>query len=132
MPVFQHADLPIHSVPRIKTRVHISAENGAAATSVWEQWLQSDSHIPLHYHKVEEVLVVLAGELKVTLGDETLLVRAPASILVPPRQLHSLVPRGETEVHMLAFFPTAKPKIYQPDGSERPLPWDDESTPAGT
>ncbi len=127
MPVFQHKALPIHAVPRIKTRVHVSAENGAKATSVWEQWLQSDSHIPLHYHKVEEVLVVLTGELKVTLADETLLVRAPTTILVPARQLHSLEPRGKAEVHMLAFFPTAKPKIFNPDGTERPLPWDDNA-----
>ncbi len=125
MPIIQHDDLPIHVVPRIKTRIIVEGSSGAASTSVWEQWIHSDGHIPLHYHDVEEVLVILAGEAVVTLGDETNVVNAPASILIPPFQMHSLRPHDSNEIHLLAFFPTTRPTIFAPDGSELPMPWED-------
>ena len=128
MPVFPHDELPIHAVPRIQTRVLIGSHNGATSTAVWEQWMQSDSFIPLHYHDVEEVLVILSGAVELTLEDETSVVHAPASILIEPRRVHSLRPSGTQKIHSLAIFPTSEPKIFAPDGSERPMPWKDGHT----
>jgi mannose-6-phosphate isomerase-like protein (cupin superfamily) len=125
MPVFFHDDIPVHAVPRIKTRVIADRQHGAEATSVWEQWIDADGYIPLHYHDVEEILVILAGEISLTLGDQTSVVRSPATVVVPAHQLHSLRPSGREQVHMLAFFPDATPKIFAPDGTLRPMPWDD-------
>lgn len=124
MPIFQHEQLAIHEVPRIKTRVLVDQRH-AKQTTVWEQRLHAEGHIPLHYHEVEEVLIILAGEIELALGDQTSIVRAPATVIAPARQLHGLRPSSEEEVHLLAIFPTASPKIYAPDGSERPMPWED-------
>lgn len=125
MAVIPHDDQPKHAVPRITTRVLVGSGSGATATAVWEQWLAPEGFIPLHYHEVEEVLVILAGQVELTLGAETMPARAPATILVPPQASHALKPVGPETVHLLAFFPTATPKIYAPDGSERPMPWQD-------
>jgi quercetin dioxygenase-like cupin family protein len=125
MPIVIHAELPIHEVPRIRTRVLVSAATGAAATAVWEQWIKPDGYVPLHYHEVEEVLVLLAGEVVLTESDKITIVRAPATATLPAGVIHGLRPRGSGEVHLLAFFPTAAPTIYTPDGKLRPLPWED-------
>jgi mannose-6-phosphate isomerase-like protein (cupin superfamily) len=126
MPIFYHDQLPVHEVPRIKTRILVD-QRCAKQTAVWEQWIHLDGHIPLHYHEVEEVLVILAGAIELTLDDSTSLVRAPATIVVPANQIHGLRPTATNEVHLLAIFPVASPKIYAPDGSERSLPWEDFS-----
>ena len=123
MSIVSHDELPFHEVPRIKTRVLVSDKTGATETAVWEQWIHADGRIPLHYHEVEEVIVLLAGEIELTLGDETSIVRAPATVIAPTRQIHGLRPSTSEEVHLLAIFPVASPKIYAPDGSPRPMPW---------
>lgn len=125
MPIFHHDDIPVHKVPRITTRVLVALASGATSSTIWEQWIPSDGFIPLHYHDVEEVLVILAGAVEIRLGEETSVVESQASILIPPRQLHSLKPQGDGEVHLLAFFPVVSPAIFAPDGSLRPLPWED-------
>ena len=117
MPVFEHRDLPLLEIPRIRTRVLVSAERGATATEVWEQEMPADGHIPLHYHDVEEVLVLLSGVVELQLGDE--LQRATA----PARQPHSLRPDSEETVHLLAFFPCVSPNNFTPEGKPVRLPW---------
>ena len=125
MPVFVHEELPFCEVPRIKTRVLVGDGSGAEATAIWEQWIDADGHIPLHYHEVEETLVILEGSIALTMDSQTSVVRAPATVFVPARQIHGLRPSGTSRVHLLAFFPEASPRIYAPDGSVRPLPWQD-------
>jgi quercetin dioxygenase-like cupin family protein len=126
MAVFQHNDLPAHKLPRITTRVLVDLASGAASSTVWEQWISPDGFIPLHYHDVEEVLVILAGAVELIHGENRTVVESSASILIPPRELHALKPEGAAEVHLLAFFPVVSPTIFAPDGSVRPLPWEDE------
>jgi quercetin dioxygenase-like cupin family protein len=125
MTVYRHEDLPIHEVPRIRTRVLGSPRRGAVETAVWEQWIEHGGYIPLHYHEVEEVLVLLEGDVELTAGDNVSIVAAPATVVIPAGQIHGLKPAGPEQVHLLAFFPTAAPAIFTPDGSLRPKPWED-------
>ncbi|MDA0281771.1 MAG: cupin domain-containing protein [Planctomycetota bacterium] len=125
MPIYPHNTLPIHAVPRIRTRVLVSSERGAVETAVWEQWIEADGYIPLHYHEVEEVLVFLNGEVELTICDEVTVVAAPATVIVLSGQIHGLKSVGLQQVHLMAFFPTAAPSIFSPDGSRRPPPWED-------
>ena len=125
MTIFVHDELPIHEVPRIKTRIVADAQSGVSSTATWEQWIGPQGYIPLHYHEEEEVLVFLTGTIQVTLGEVTSQISAPVTVVVPARQVHGLRSVGEEEVHLLAFFPMADPKIYAPDGTLRPLPWED-------
>ncbi len=127
MPVFDNDDLPVHSVPRIKTRVLVDRSSGATATSVWEQWIHTEGFIPPHYHDVEEVLVILRGSIDLTMGERRQVVDSPATVLIPPNEIHELRPAGDEEVHLLAFFPVPNPIIYAPDGTVRPMPWEDKN-----
>lgn len=125
MPVIPLHDVPIHQVPRIRTRIVTGGSTGAEQTTVWEQWLEPDGLIPRHYHEVEEVLVLLAGSVEVTLGEQAHIATAPASVQIPAGELHGLRPHGEAAVHLLAIFPTTRPQIFAADGSLRPYPWED-------
>ena len=125
MAVFLHDSLPVHRVPRIQTRILVGEGSGAAATAIWEQWIETGGYIPLHYHEGEEVLVILSGSVDVTLGEEQVTVPAPATIVVPAHQIHGLRPTGSEQVHLLAMFPEKSPQIFDPQGTLRPLPWED-------
>ena len=125
MTVFHHESLPVHTVPRIQTRILVGDASGAAATTIWEQWIDPGGHIPLHYHEVEEVLILLTGSVELVMGDQQETVRAPASILVAPHLVHGLQHVGSEQVHLLAMFPEKSPQIFDPAGKLRPLPWED-------
>jgi len=122
MSIVRLDDLSIHAVPRIKTHVHAGVNSGATETAVWEQWIEPDGYIPLHYHDVEEVLVFLEGEIALTLSEETTIIQAPATVVIPAEQVHGLCPVGSTSIHLLVFFPTSSPKIIAAIVS--PAPWD--------
>lgn len=125
MQVVSHNELPIHTVPRIQTRVIVNSDSGAKQTAVWEQWIRDGGHIPLHYHDVEEVLVFLNGSVELTVNDETRVIQAPASAIIPAGDIHGVRMATDDEVHLIAFFPTASPTILSPDGEQRPMPWMD-------
>ena len=127
--IVSHDGLPFHEVPRIKTRVLAGPKVGARQTAVWEQLIELGGYIPLHSHEVEEVLVLLAGSIALTLSGETSDVDAPATVVIPAGEVHGLRPAALGTVHLFAFFPTNCPKIIAPDGSLRPMPWEDSDVP---
>lgn len=124
--VMRNERLTISETPRITTRVLVNAASGAKATEVWQQWMKPGGFIPLHYHEVEEVLILIRGRVELTQGVETTTVEGPATILVPPRQLHGMKQVGEEQVELLAFFPTVSPGVFSPEGKLVRLPWQTE------
>ncbi len=132
MPIFPHDEIPWLVIDRITTRVLVSRKNRAANTEVWQQWMTGGGHIPLHYHEVEEVLVILRGRVEVALNEETREVNGPATILVPPLTIHGMRQLGDEQVELLAMFPVTDPKVFSPEGNETVLPWQDGGSREGT
>ena len=128
MSIVSHASLSVHEVPRIKTRVLAGQSSGARQTTVWEQWIELQGYIPAHYHRREEVLVFLGGQVELRLDEATTVVLTPATVVVPAGMVHSIRPNAGASIHLLAIFPTATPEILAVDGSLRPMPWEDVDT----
>jgi mannose-6-phosphate isomerase-like protein (cupin superfamily) len=56
-----------------------------------------------HYHRhTEEVYYLLKGQAQLTVGDETRMVGAGDTIVIPPGTRHKIVNVGEGELIMLA------------------------------
>ena len=118
MPIIRHDTRPLEVLPRGRRRVLASRDVGATATYVFEQWLAPEGYIPLHYHDVEEVVVLMQGELEVTLAGEQQLVAAATTLVIPAGALHAMRPHPDSgEVYMLACFPSSEPKMFLPDGN---------------
>ena len=128
VPVYPHDDLPTSEVPRIRTKNLCHPGMGAAETAIWQQWIEPGGFIPLHYHEVEEILLIMSGTVEVTLDDQVSIVTAPATVVVPARTIHALRPRGKSQIQLLGVFPVAEPGIFDPSGAPRPMPWDDHET----
>jgi len=100
----------------VTTRMLVSAENGAAQLCVFEQWIAPDTGAPTHFHTVEEVLTVLAGEAEIWIEDEHLCVAAGQSAIVPAGKRHGFRNSGNATLHIHAIL--AAP-IFEamPDGA---------------
>ena len=118
MPIIEHDTRPLEVLPRGRRRILASRDLGATATCVFEQWLPAEGYIPLHYHDVEEVVVIMRGELAVTLADELQLAAAATTLVIPAGAVHGMRPAsGSGEVYLLAAFPSVEPRMFLPDGS---------------
>ena len=118
MPIIRHRDKALiqHSYRRIVTR-----EDGATSCTVWDQTLPPTGRIPLHAHDTEEILTILAGQVLVTIDDQTTVVKSDTTIVIAPGVFHTLRNDGDTAARILVFLPTILPTILTPDGVSRPM-----------
>ena len=113
------AILPHHTIPlnigigtrsRLPSHKLVTATAGAQNCELWEQFMEQGGEIPIHYHPCEEIITFLSGQVEVTIGQETSLVEAPASVFVPPQVLHGFRNPNPERVHLLAFFLVSGPE----------------------
>ena len=80
---------------------------GAAASSVVVFELDPGRRLGRHTHSAEEVVVVLEGDVEVTVGDERSSLSAPGMGVVPPLTSHDVRNTGDGRVRCVGFFPSA-------------------------
>ena len=100
----------------VATRMLVSAENGATQLCVFEQWIVPGAGAPAHFHPVEEVLTVLAGEAEIWIEDQRMIVTAGQSAVVPAGKRHGFRNSGSVELHIHAVLAAAAFEAM-PDGA---------------
>jgi quercetin dioxygenase-like cupin family protein len=84
---------------------------------------------PDHFHKYDEVVLVLAGEGALHIGGESAPLRPGSAVHLPARIVHSLENAGPGEMQVLGVFrPAGSPaEAYYPDGTQAVVPTPEES-----
>jgi quercetin dioxygenase-like cupin family protein len=121
LPVLSHADRPRETWrPGVETRMLVSAQTGASALCIFEQWVAPGAGAPTHSHPVEEVLTVLAGRAEVWLGDERAVLTRGRSVVVAAGEPHGFrnVGRGTLHVQAVLAAPAFEASF---DGCARPV-----------
>jgi quercetin dioxygenase-like cupin family protein len=72
----------------VETRMYVSAQNGSSQLCIFEQWIASSMGAPAHWHPVEEVLTVVAGEAEIWIDENRLILTEGQSLIIPPRKRH--------------------------------------------
>jgi len=83
--------------------------------------------IPLHRHRIDEVIVYLSGEAEVRLGGETYDVRAGDIVVIPAGSVHGTRNTGDGVVALRAVFPRAR--IDMEYVERNPAPGTEEDPP---
>ena len=96
-----------HWRPGFETKMIVSAENGASALCIFEQWVAPGKGTPTHSHPVEEVLTVREGEAEIWIGADRVTVTAGQSLMVPPGKLHGFRNSGRGTLHVHAVLASA-------------------------
>ncbi len=98
-------DTPIEQWrPGVKTRMLVSARNGAAQLCMFEQWVAPGNGAPTHSHPVEEVLTVREGEAEMWIDQVRLVVTAGQSLIVPAGRQHGFRNSGNVTLHLHAVL----------------------------
>jgi quercetin dioxygenase-like cupin family protein len=101
--VYEHGELtPVPTRPGIQARSLIGPKHGIRAFFLQENRLDDGATIPMHYHPVDEVLIVTEGELTVETDEGTRTVAAGNTAVIPPGTPHRLSNRNPAACTMLA------------------------------
>ena len=90
--------------PGVRTRMYASAAAGSAQLVVFEQWCDPGHGAPRHWHSVEEVLRVLAGEAHIFVAGEEATVLPGTSVIIPAGVEHGFTNSGTGELHTQAIL----------------------------
>lgn len=100
------ADRPVVEVlPGVRARVRMGAADGAKGLTVVDQWLEPGASIPLHRHAdgVEQSIWVVEGEARFVVGQESQVVAADHTVIVPPGTPHAIA-AGDVAVRLLSRY----------------------------
>lgn len=97
-----------------ETRLHASAVSGSERLCVGEQWFDPGSGTPeaRHAPEVEEVISVLQGAARVRVNDETQIVRAGQSVIIPGGATHQLTAIENVRLHVWFVLSAAAPAVF--------------------
>lgn len=113
--------------PGVTTRMRVSALTGARALTIFEQWCEPGLGAPVHWHPVEEVLTVLAGEAEIHIAGARFRVGSGHSAVIPPEVRHGFHNAGDGELHMLAILAAPVFEAHFDDRNEISRRWDPEA-----
>jgi quercetin dioxygenase-like cupin family protein len=123
MPVVRGADRPIqrrgHGWPPLQKLAN--HESGTSATAVWRNWVEPGQEVRLHRHDVEEIILVVRGRMRATLGGEAHLLDEGDALIVPPMVVHGFANPGPDDLAIVASFPSPAPQTL----------WEDEADTTG-
>ena len=114
--IITHADRPVVDLaPGVRRRVIVSRDTGAG--SLTTSWVEVDpgARSPVHYHKVEEAMLIVGGEGIAIKGDEQVPIRAGQTFLSPAGEKHGFINTGREPLLVTGIFPTVDVEIIPAD-----------------
>jgi quercetin dioxygenase-like cupin family protein len=118
--------------PSLRSRSGYVAHWLAGAQSSAAVYFEVDpgTHYGRHRHSAEETIVVMEGEVEVTVGDETQKLAAPALAIAPALVRHDIRCVGDRPARCVGFWSSSSvvsvwDSVLQPTGTRRagtPIP----------
>ncbi|NKK46327.1 cupin domain-containing protein [Rhizobium leguminosarum] len=103
--------------------MHVSASKGARQLCIFEQWVAPTVGAPTHWHMVEEVLTVVAGEAEMWIDDERFILTGDHSLIIPARRKHGFRNIGPDILHLRAVLASSVFKATFDGSTERVQRW---------
>lgn len=106
MPIIANADAPEIPWRPGYHNFTLAGRDAGLRCSASYSVVEPGAGAPLHFHTdVDEVLIVLEGEIEFRLGDETRVVGAGHTVAIPAGVPHAFVVVGSTPAKFYGFLP---------------------------
>lgn len=93
---------------------------GASQTEMWIGRMDAGSATPPHSHDTEEIVHILAGSGRATVGDREARYEAGDTLILPPGIVHQIF--ADTPTGFVSAMPMGG-TVRLPDASALDLPW---------
>jgi mannose-6-phosphate isomerase-like protein (cupin superfamily) len=107
----------------VKTRMRVSAANGASQLCLFEQWCEPGNGAPTQLHAVEEVLYVQDGRADVWIDDTHAALTAGQLVIVPAGRKHGFSNCGTNTLHIMSTLAAPVFEAAYDDKRETPRRW---------
>jgi quercetin dioxygenase-like cupin family protein len=77
---------------------------GATGLSLLMNRAEPGAAVPLHFHQVEETVVMFAGRIWVRLGEERHVLGPDDTVIIPPHIPHAWGTEGDEEARMMWVY----------------------------
>lgn len=113
MPIIRSAEVKFTPgrVENYKRRQLVNPDRGSGAITLGEGIMNPGAELPIHTHRVEEVMVITKGTMTVVLGDDTYTLNPSDVILAPAGVQHMLANRSEEPAGFLFFYPAVEVRL---------------------
>jgi quercetin dioxygenase-like cupin family protein len=95
---------------------------GAAEVSVIRQRQMPGGANPAHTHDREEVMVLTAGTVQVTMNSHKIAMTSGDTLIIPPATVHAITNMGTDPAEWLLVAP-AGVRFFHASGEEADPPW---------
>ncbi len=100
----------------------VAPSSGASEIMACYVSIDPGAESPAHQHDHEEVLIILSGQLRATMGSEVATLQTGDSCIIPANTLHHVV-NQESEPCELISTMLAHTRFVREDGREVQPPW---------
>ncbi len=122
MPFTTLDDAPVFETPNARMRSYATPSQNGSGLAVWRTEMEPTASGPMHRADREQVLVVVAGHVRVSLGDG-LRDLGPGDAAVIPAGVERMIsnPFSDQAILIAASEPDAT--AQRQDASHVPIPW---------
>jgi quercetin dioxygenase-like cupin family protein len=96
----------------LKRLTLVHRPTGAGALTMRIVTLEPGVATRLHWHKIEEAMMVLEGEGQAILGEAVMDIRAGETLLGPARIRHGFINAGPTPMKLVVAFPAVEVETF--------------------
>ena len=113
MPIIDHSRAPeVPWRPGYRKWDITRAEHGVTSTFSLNT-AEPGSGAPLHTHTIDELIVIVEGQLEVRIDGETQIVGKDHTLVISPGTEHGFKVIGDQPARLLVFFPRLEPYAPQ-------------------
>lgn len=91
--------------PKVERQELICKAMGAKGISMGEITIQPGGEIPMHFHSVEDCVLLRQGSGEIHIDGQVNQVQAPMTILIAPGTKHKVVNSGTEPIRIIYGFP---------------------------
>lgn len=107
MAILKNQELPTEQMyPKVERKELICKGTGAQGISMGEITIQPGGEIPLHFHSVEDCVLLRQGSGEIHIDGQVHKVQAPMTAIIPPGAKHKVVNTGEEPIRIVYGFPS--------------------------
>ena len=105
----------VEAYPGVERQTIVGRDTGAGALSTSWVTISPGATVRVHRHKVEEAMLVVAGEGLAILGDERMPIKANETLLAPAGVHHGFINTGTEPMIVSGIFPAVDIEIIFDD-----------------
>lgn len=119
-PVFRKEENRIHSLDGNHIAGVATPASGAQQVEMWVGRMDAGAATPPHSHDTEEVVIILKGSGRASVGGREVRYRCGDTLILPSGQVHQIF--AETGSEFVSALPIGG-TVRLPDGAVIDLPW---------